>query len=434
MANKLKTLVLGTALTLSALVSCKDSVQESEPKQPQQPKTEIKTNPKSEQKISKEYYLRVRDSIETVNGAKKYNAQYLSKPASWTDENEIYDLQYDYSLGGVMDREVGSKGIKIVNNAYKQIVAELAKYKVSLDESITQDEGTFYVKVNYLDYWDKKNEYTAEVSKFNLCFIGAGQQSKYDDDYSMADEEWKDLYQAIVNAVEASDCSEYQKNSMKIKTSHIIEKAQRNLIASRKSVEAAYADYMLLPEDFQETMGINYEGEGSYSYGYGDLNAYNNKYLNTRRYISVYDSKLNIDFFGEENATYELVLLKENTWQVIKKSADGTITKTHVFEDRQEFSNYPMFSDEPLKIGETDFRFSPGYNFGVHVISDQVVDVQRRKKDWNMKLPKDVQYTVDSLCAEIAEKQALENKMYAAYHEADSIAKVLTYKKYGKEY
>lgn len=433
MANKFKTLILGTALTLSALVSCKDSVQEPEQQESQQPKTEVKAKPKTEQQIRYEYYMHVRDSIENVNGAKSYSARYATRQSLWADENDIYEMTYDYSLGGVMDREVATKGTRIIETSYNQIVAELARYNVSLDEYISQDSLNFYAKKFCTDNKSRIVDYTSGISKYDLCFIGVDQESQDPEYFNIATSEWNDLVETIEFAIDVSTCDEIQRNNMKTTVNRILAIAKNNLIASRKAVEQKYADYMQLPEDFKNSLGISYEGEGSYAYGYGDVNYYNTRYVNTRRYISVYDSKLTMDFFTEKGATFKLVSVGTGKWQVIKQSANGTITRTHVFEDNKTAEDYYVFTDEPLNIGEVEFRFTKGGNFGVHVSSDEVISNQRRKKDFVMRLPANIQHTVDSLNQEINDKRKIEDDIFEAYRLADSIADAMTEQKFGPE-
>lgn len=447
MANKAKTFLFGTVLAVYGLLpSCNTEPNQKEPKQP---KKEVAPAQKNEDQIVREYYTRVYDSIKTKNGAKSLNEQWEAIPNRYGNQDKIMELEHPYSLGGVMEKDVYSAGSKIIENAYNKITAELAKYNVSLD--VVQDSANFYFKRTYVSNYDHRSYETDEtVSKYNMCFVGLGDSiSRYnmgfiglDDSISEggdyygweADDAWNRLLEAIYTSINAADYGQPQKDNMKATVDKTAKKAIQDLIAARKSVENKYNPYYLIAEGYRKNLGVCEEGEGCYSYGYSDIDFTNSKYMITKSYVDVYDSKLETEFFGDPNAKYELLSHGNGKWQVVKTSKDGAVSKTHIFEDLKKFSEYTEFGNEPQKIGETKFGFTPGYNYGVRVSFEKVTNVQRRQKDWVAKLPKDVQHTVDSLRQQDEITEMLENEMYKKFKEADSIADKMTREKFGRSW
>ena len=437
MANKAKTFLFGTVLAVYGLFpSCSTNTEQNQ-KEPEHPKKEVKHTSKqtNEDKIAREYYTRVYDSIKTKNGAKSLNEQWEAIPNRYGNQDKIMELEHPYSLGGVMEKDVYSAGSKIIENAYNQITAELAKYNVSLD--VAQDSANFYFKRTYVSNYDHRSYETDEtVSKYNMCFVGLGDSISEGGDYYgwEADDAWNRLLEAIYTSINAADYGQSQKDNMKATVDKIAKKATQDLIAARKSAENKYDPYYLMSEDYRKNLGVCDEGEGCYSYGYGDIDFTNSKYMITKSYVDVYDAKLETEFFGDPNAKYELLSHRNGKWQVVKTSKDGTISKTHIFEDQKNFSEYTEFSNEPKKIGETNFGFTPGYNYGVRVSFEKVTNVQRRQKDWVVKLPKDVQHTVDSLRQQDEITEKIQNEMYKKFEEADSIADKMTREKFGRSW
>ncbi|MBO7645342.1 MAG: hypothetical protein J6S57_03510 [Alphaproteobacteria bacterium] len=411
MANKkLKIFALGAAMAASGLMSsCGNKNAQNNSQDCKEEKIEVVAKPKTktpslyEQK--RDYRRHVYDSVNTANGGRDLEAQLAKKPSEWEYWSDSIEKVYPYTLGGAMDKEVETAGAKIIENSYKQIVDELAKYKVK-------------ISVDYLD-----NNYL----KIDMYYVGV-----INDEYDYANEEWQRLTKNVFEIIDSADYGDGPKQNMKDKVTAIVEKAQQDLIASRKSVEQKYADFYLVSDDARNYLAIVSEGEGEYSFGYADLNYYNSKYKNVERYVDVYDSKLTVDFFGEKDAKYKLVSLGDGKWQVVKKSKNGTVSKTHVFEDKKDFSTCDVFSNEPDTLGRTEFNFEPGYNYGVRVYSREIVNVQKRKKDWSIKLPKDVQQSLDSLIQDFNEQRAIQRSVWEKNNEADSIANIMVNQKFGQ--
>lgn len=436
MASKVKIFSLG--LSMAALIAgCGTNDHDDKT----EPKTEVAAKPqKTAAQIRKEqinmYYEFVYDSVKTANGQKAIAERRHSQRSKYMDEEDIRTLKHPYSLGGVMEREVSTKGTKIIENAYQQIVDALGKYGVKLDNYIGQEsKNPDHIVLK------KRNSWGDDVlSKYGLSFIGVDDRFNKDseyDYYSDAESAWNDLVSAIYTAIDESVCSDgesygdNQKNKMKAAVDGIVAQTKKDLIKNRESVERKYADYYLLQDE--KYLGTSYWGEGEYGYGYDDLNGWaNSKYLVKYRRVDVYDSKLNVDFFGDKDATYKLVSLGNGKWQVVKTHKNGQVEKTAVFEDPKDFYEDYRPTDEPVKVGTSNFDFEAGRNMGVRVYWDEVVGIQQRKKDWVVKIPADVQHKIDSLETAIATKEQLYDLDLQKLHEADSIAKSLANQKFGQ--
>jgi len=404
-ANNLRNIILSTALSVLLFASC---TSRSDNKQKEQ--APVKTELQKRQEINqRRAYLA--DSVRAVNGYDKYNARLNANRWYGSDEFDVRDLQYKYSLAGVMEDKVIEAGYAIIDKAYQEIAFELSKYPLvmPLDKVIESKEPYFYFKRDMF-------EYQQECSKSEMCFAGLSA----DDNFYNADMAWNDFQDMIDSVIDDSEYGDQAKRTMKNKVSQIINKAKKDLIASRKKIEKQYSDYYVLSDYDKEYLGICWGGENTYSYGYNDLNR-TGKYLITYRNANVYDSKLSVDFFGDPNATYKLVSLGNYNWQVIKKTKDGKIEKTPVFKDECDYYQSWAYCDS-IPEHANDFNFIPGINMGVRVTSQEMVNVKSRKKDWKMQIPTNVQRTIDSLENEIQRKKELMRLVEKTRQDADSIA------------
>lgn len=430
MANKkrLKTYTFSSLFALlTFLAACKGQNNDEQASVQKKPQTEVKQTPapvqkpiqKTDEQIWYEHFYDIRDSIATANGADELLEQLESKQADWQDMNDIRDLEYPYSLGATMNREVLNAGSKIIDDAYNKIVTGLAKYNVSLDGAISKDSTQFIIHKGVLENWNQC------LSKWSMCFTGV------ESDYDYADYQWNTLIRAIDTVISSSDYGTGQQANMRTMVSGIIDNAKQEVFASRTAIEKEKERFYQFMD--KKHVGLTYGGEGSEDYGYDDMNDEwcNPKYLNTERLLNAYDRNLNVDFFGDADTKYTLVSLGDGKWQVVKKAKDGTVSTTHVFQDPKEIEIDTVPSNKPQKVGDYAFSYTPGQNYGVHVSSSEVIGVQRRKKDWPIKLPADVQHKVDSLNQEMQEKEALSELLYQIDSAARTIAWDMAVQKYG---
>jgi hypothetical protein len=148
------------------------------------------------------------------------------------------------------------------------------------------------------------------------------------------------------------------------------------------------------------------------------------RYCSVDRSVSVYDSKLAVDFFGNEGSTYSLKRVGEGKWQVERKDAQGHVSKTKVFDDNVEYHiNAGSCSEKP----HSTFSYSPGANLGVHVSATEVLYVKEGTKGDQIHSDDELQKMIDPLEEEKAKTQKVVDtykEMYSkAIDKADSLLK-----------
>ena len=117
--------------------------------------------------------------------------------------------------------------------------------------------------------------------------------------------------------------------------------------------------------------------------------------LSIGRSVRVYDSKLDVNFFGEPDMEYKLVKVAKGKWQVTRKDKNGNVSKTPVFSHNVDYEYGESWGDE-----RTELHFEPGANMGVHIYSNEVL--------WSKKSEKSDEIT----SPEIVAKKAELNKEY----------------------
>ena len=359
------------------------------------------------------YFHSIQDSALTASNYFVYEAQLNSVPKYFDDERRVNDLLYSQTLGGTLEKEVIDAGTKIFNQCNQEIAQELKKYQIDFNINDKDEDGFFDIyDTTMMIFIDPK--ITDEVYYFSPEYF------------------WNAFTKDIFELINKSSYGTGPKENMKKNISNIIEKTKKALIVSRKSIESKYTEYINTPEDY--ILGWACE-EGDFYPDYESLNEpyVNGKYVVTNKYISVYDSKLSVDFFGDPEAEYTLVSLGNNKWQAVKKYKSGKIEKTAVFTDAGKISTFQDARDEKPS-DKSSFDFRPGQNMGVHIDYREISDVKTRKKDWSQKIPTNVQKTVDSLNQEIDRKKTLEIKQSERKAEASRIAHQKTIERFGSDY
>lgn len=433
--NKVKGFILGTALAFS-VSACnsndneivKDDAQKTEQEARKAAAREADERERAKQQKIYDFRHHIHDSVMNVNGGTDLRGHLESMRPCYKDENDIRDLQYEYSLGGVMDKKVLESGCKIIDKMYSDIAFELSKYKIKLDDYVETEEHD-----GYSDSYHAKSglvKYPEDYYKDLMVFVGVGEAGTEESFYS--DDAWTGFQELINTVIDSSQYGDGQKADMKNKVAQIMANGQGALIQSRTNIEKQYKPYYLLRDE--KDLGLSYAGEGEYYPGYEDLNYeyINGKYRITKRGIHVYDSKLKVDFFGDPDATYKLVSVGDKQWQVIKKTKSGKVEKTHVFSDNRDWEEDVYCSGEKPEA-KSWFDFEPGENMGVHIFFDKVDKIEQRQKDWTPNVPANVQHQIDSLQSEYDKKQNLQSLVWDASHQADSIARAMTKARFGVE-
>lgn len=184
-------------------------------------------------------------------------------------------------------------------------------------------------------------------------------------------------------------------------------KAVSELIPQIKEIEKRYIKYypvlgpLKLPKQYQwYNRDVVFLGTLDYSFLAQETGV-----IRFGKFIYVYDSKLQMDFFNQPGARYELKSLGDNQWQVVRTSKNGQVAKTHVFSDKaREECEYRSGFHEP-------FRATPGENFGVFI---------RYLTD-----PYEIKAKNDSV-PDVGSKrqkqiQAIEKRQHAIYAECDAL-------------
>lgn len=405
-----------SALTVLGATSCGNSEQK-------QDKQKAKTEQfKKEQKeFYRTTYQATKDSLLTVRG---YDApRFDGIETVHNDEMAIWDLEYQLNNPAIvkMDSEVVASASRIVDAYMAQVVALLNKYGLHPD-------------LAHLSNGYKNN--------YQYAFVGAKMQySDYEPEmFSCIDGFMYEYFESTDDGI-----SEMRKTEIESKVRQILTKMESEIYRSRKSIEKKYACYYpildpsAIPSEYvKQMLGGNdvayVDGEGfgmSYRYAWAltpQIHAYKS--------VGVYDSKLEVDFFGEPDCKYELKQVSKGKWQVVRTDSRGRVAKTPVFTHNTDYelSVSPVASE----TSETSFDFSAGENMGVHVYS--TVPVYSKTATKTYLLPKQtetrIRSQIDSLQHEVARKNHLSDERSdireAALAQAEQIALQKLKQKYGE--
>ena len=312
--------------------------------------------------------------------------------------------------------------------AYADIVAQLGKYKLTLDDKVFS-EGK---ELNIINKQDTEDEEVFYHYKPCMAFVGVG-NGMYDD---MEPEFWvlyetdgafNHLTNAIYEVIEESDYDLKTQIKIKEEIYKIIVKTKNDLQKNRKKIEQEYKDYYFVDDFGKQTLGI-----GSYSFGYDALNdeSLNGKYAITRRYTSLEMPDVYREFLSDTAAKYELIDLGSDKWQISKSTADGKRSFTKVFNCKAHQSDVTSVSSEPAGCRETGFESEYDESFGLRVYSEKVINVSMRTKEWVPQIPVKQQQTMDSLEKEVTKKLRVENEFERKKREADSVASMVVHNKF----
>lgn len=396
--KKIETFAVASLMALNALVgasSCNDN--EKAGMAAEKARTEIEKARKEEAKKKEAekaaVFKHVFDSVLNASGYQEYQKELHSMPGKCSMELQMDSIQYSKTLGGTIEAEVIKTSRPIIEEYSAQMHALLAKYSLGFDSEGSSDSVAYMYEFlsdedcNYESLW------------------------------------------AMKRIVEDSEYGESRKKEICEKMDAIHQGARKKILANKKAVEKRYANYYLVDDDSH--LGFA-EGEGGAWLDYHSLNDdyCNPKTLVTEKFVSVYDQKLPVDFFGNPGVKYKLVSIGQNKWQVVTINKNGAVIgKTKVFEDAKEFSTrtYREEPEDNIKVGDSEFSFEPGKNEGVRVNYSEITKVQKRKQNWIAKYTNAEQKMIDSLSGQIKRIEHLnsicDSLHTSAYNRANEYVK-----------
>lgn len=398
-----------TIATLASLNSCKSREQkEADAEQARMERLLAEERAEEERKITEyKVYENARDSVLDARGyqADAYNRQCraeseLARLSSLTQRDVLRENVY--ALINVHARQCADEILNLLNKYGLHIKDRWGKKS-------EQDVLIDYAREEYL--WDYAPNRTSakrdgidssEKAELLKAVIPGGM---------FADVDWREYGESRQQEVKNAVLKIFDKMNHELDASLRAEVKKFAvyypiLDISKSGVPAEYAklyaDYD--PIDFDEERGFNFE------YGPTDL-------IVTRN-VDVYDSKLDVDFFGQEGAKYQLVKVAQGKWQVIRTDKDGKVAKTPVFSHNVDYK-YDMYGTGNY------FGFEPGANMGVHVYAtEQMWQKSTIRDDKYVDLDGKIAAKCDSLTVEVARLRELNKRMKEISHAADSIAKV----------
>ena len=262
------------------------------------------------------YYVNARDSLLQVNG---YNSDEFKVTYDdlyeriWAIGGELAEIEKSikYPQQTKLTKQVMEATDKVILKYATQMVQLLRKYRLDVSE-------------------DKADEI---VTAYKLSKEGVGMFERGGFDYFIEDVfslGWSSdpLY------VDMSAYGELRQKEIVDKVRRIYDDMESEICRTRKAIEKKFAKYFpvldlqQLPEKYREAVRNQYVYDDNYWYS-----KYLKPVISISKKVSVADSVLDVEFFGDDKAKYKVVQVSADRWQVVKTCADGTVKKTHVFSD-----------------------------------------------------------------------------------------------------
>ena len=371
-------------------------------------------------KEKKAVYDHARDSVLDANGYDRAVWNQLDAAQS-----KLYELD-NLSQKTILCQRVDTLVAKQVRQSANEIESLLAKYKIWVDDKedlFSKVESEYFDHVNNREIAKNNAEEYDEAEKAEMLapelpynfFGNSAGNSRYDYEKYVVD--WND--------------SEYGESRQKeiengvLKIFGKMNQALDNAIAAEVKKFAVYypeldIEKSGMPAEYRKYHNIDFT---LYNYDDGYRFEYVQPKLVVERGVSVYDSKLKVDFFGEEDATYKLVKVSEGQWQVVRTDKNGHVAKTPVFSHNVDYG-YAIYSYGKDDTIQDSFRFEPGANMGVHVTVREVVWSKTGKDDRYPDPKGQIAAKRDSVAKEVARLEVLNDRMREISHQADSVAKI----------
>lgn len=296
---------------------------------------------REQERQDKIYYNQVRDSVLTKMNfdvaaydsmcAKDKDLQYESDSLYFKADSIKKSGRQWYLLQQQVDKAIEQKK--------QELVSKISKY---CDEKFID-----YSDVEW-DIWPYIPENVASLDSLDLGVIAGG--VKYPEYFTVSDKEkvWSDW-------------------------DKIASKAAAELIPQIKEIEKRYIKYypvlgpLKLPKQYQfynKEYVFEQGGESGIDRLDYSVLSYRGAGIRFGKVTDVYDSKLQMDFFNQPGAKYELKSLGNNQWQVVRTSKNGKVAKTHVFTDKGEGKYSSYISKEDM---QQPFSVESGTNIGVRI-------------------------------------------------------------------
>ena len=333
------------------------------------------------------------DSVLTSKGFTQADKNLYGQ--SFDFENQMFELSWKNSPGGALENAVFTAAEQIIKRNMDVLSMDLIKYGIEIANVI-----------------DITNDMCANPE---IIMCGAYKDANIEDNYNAQDF----FVSQIVKNINMDCYGEIRQEEIVEIVNNDFSQMFSELYTSRKKIEKSFADYFAGGQQCLNDYAVSYCGEGEVVAGY-DKERIFYPYRLTTRMVKVYDSKLPVEFFGDKDAGYTLEQVAKGQWRVVKKFKNGKIAKTPVFQHDIDYtvSTYGSNSD---KI-DRSFDFYPGTNMGVHVMVNEVIDVQKAKKQF--KTSPAVNKKIDSLAFKRDSVLKREKEYLNAQIMADSIAQV----------
>ena len=373
------------------------------------------------QRAADSVYNHARDSVQTAMGYDK---------DAWS---RLYDAnialsQTDIKQWNILQQNVDTLIAQNARQAVKEIESLLGRYKIytnSDDKDLAQELVWEYSEYMSRRTWvkDAGDEMDAsekaDALKPHLPWDMFGSTKADEKEYAYSSQKY------FVNW-DNYDYGKSRQQEIENAVLNIIDKMNRSLDKAILAETKKFAKYypMLdleksgMPAEYRKYCNID---PLAYSEEHGWGFEYLFPGLNVVRGISVYDSKLDVDFFGVEGADYKLVKVATGKWQVVRTDKNGQVVKTPVFTHNTDYG-YSVYTVPDSY--DNDFSYEPGVNMGVHINVREVVWSKRGADDQYRDPTGKLEARRDSLAKEVARLEVLDKRMLQISHQADSVAKI----------
>ncbi len=301
-----------------------------------------------------EYEKHVRDSIIRANGFPE-GSDSLWRAANALDDS-IRTLEYKNSPMYAMKNEVFTAGNKIAETYTEILESKLKIYGLSFDKETVQDVLSNDEFIMYGAYKDA-GEPNTEFEWFSDWAVESIVKSLNLEKTSYGESRQQEIVKTVKETT-LEMCNE--------------------MYPRRKSIERKHAKHFAGGMNAVNAGCVEYSEGGCYV-GYCDWEL-NNSALVTEKKLWLYDSKLPVDFFADQNAEYNVETLGGGKWRIAKKTKDGKVSKTEIFvhDTDYEIATTPVWLGENVpNIGSKSFYATPGDNIGMHINYSEVIAVTK---------------------------------------------------------